>query len=199
MLMYCSASEMKPFCDCYKYDSKLITPPTPSPPPYVVTPSPEVDVSEIAVNINRNDFKIKKSKFLSDIKDEKVYLYQSTKNTHRQVLEYYGCINIHLIREAKSIQTDKLSSFYHQFLYEVNQIVKAHVLAVGGNAVICYQIVTRDSGNVANLESQEYIVVNVSGDIVKLGESKELMKYFRIDDEEEDVESGDKGEKPFVV
>lgn len=166
LLIYCSASEMKPFCDCNKpietssslsllpvQQQQQHLPPTPTPPPaanttpisplpYVVTPSPspEVDLADIAININKNDYKIKKSKFLNEIKDDNVYLYQSTKNTNREVKEYYGCINIHLIREAKSIQMDKLSSFYHQFLHEVNQIVKAHVLAVGGNAVICYQV-----------------------------------------------------------
>ena len=39
-----------------------------------------------------------------------------------------------------------LESFYYRFISEVNASARAHVAALGGNALLCHAIVPQESG-----------------------------------------------------
>ena len=60
---------------------------------------------------------------------------------------YLGRINMHFIKESWTVrEKGGLGQFFHVFLNEVNAIARAHVLALGGNALVAYQIAPRESG-----------------------------------------------------
>lgn len=120
------------------------------------------------------------AKLIEEEKDE-IYLSPSNHICGRNVKDYIGCLNLHLVRESKLLRSfdSDSSDFYHSFFTQVNRIVRAHVRGVNGNAVLCYNIVIGDSGDDLNEESS-YIAVSITGDIVKLSESQNIINYYNI-------------------
>ena len=56
-----------------------------------------------------------------------------------RISNYLGNLNFFFIRESSCIrESGGLSSFVHGFVAEVLAIVRAHVTAIGGNALISY-------------------------------------------------------------
>jgi len=72
-----------------------------------------------------------------------------------------------------------LGSFTHGFLTEVNAIIRAHVAAIGGNALIGYRIeslmIVED-----NSKDKGYSLVSVSGDafVARGGAQKAVRKLI---------------------
>uniref|UniRef100_UPI00358E4398 C2 domain-containing protein 5 isoform X2 n=1 Tax=Myxine glutinosa TaxID=7769 RepID=UPI00358E4398 len=82
------------------------------------------------------------------------------------VNKYLGIINVFFIRETTSLREEGgVSGFLHTFLIEVFSMVRAHVVALGGNAVVSYRL--KECVFMENLnKNQAQCLVNVSGDAV---------------------------------
>ncbi|XP_018573148.1 C2 domain-containing protein 5 isoform X2 [Anoplophora glabripennis] len=87
---------------------------------------------------------------------------------------YLGNLNFFFIRETTSIREEGgLSGFIHSFVTEVLAIVRAHVTALGGNAMIAFFLT--EIVLLHNLhKNQGQCLVNVGGDVV-------LVSYFKED------------------
>ncbi|XP_038124707.1 C2 domain-containing protein 5 isoform X10 [Cyprinodon tularosa] len=83
-----------------------------------------------------------------------------------RIIKYLGIINMFFIRETTSLREEGgVSGFLHSFIAEVFAIVRAHVAALGGNAVVSYSMkdcVLMENPN----KNQAQCLINVSGDAV---------------------------------
>ncbi|XP_073421210.1 C2 domain-containing protein 5 isoform X5 [Dendrobates tinctorius] len=83
-----------------------------------------------------------------------------------KITKYLGIINMFFIRETTSLREEGgVSGFLHAFICEVFAMVRAHVSALGGNAVVSYimkQCVFMENTN----KNQAQCLINVSGDAV---------------------------------
>uniref|UniRef100_A0A8D0CJA7 C2 calcium dependent domain containing 5 n=1 Tax=Scleropages formosus TaxID=113540 RepID=A0A8D0CJA7_SCLFO len=81
-----------------------------------------------------------------------------------RIIKYLGIINMFFIRETSSLREEGgVSGFLHGFITEVFAMVRAHVAALGGNAVLSYQMkecVFMENPN----KNQAQCLINVSGD-----------------------------------
>ncbi|KAK7151786.1 hypothetical protein R3I94_008209 [Phoxinus phoxinus] len=83
-----------------------------------------------------------------------------------KIIKYLGIINMFFIRETTSLKEEGgVSGFLHTFIAEVFAMVRAHVAALGGNAVVSYSMkecVFMENPN----KNQAQCLINVSGDAV---------------------------------
>ncbi|KAM9312612.1 C2 domain-containing protein 5 [Gastrophryne carolinensis] len=83
-----------------------------------------------------------------------------------KITKYLGIINMFFIRETTSLREEGgVSGFLHAFICEVFAMVRAHVAALGGNAVVSYimkQCVFMENAS----KNQAQCLINVSGDAV---------------------------------
>ncbi|XP_006237699.1 C2 domain-containing protein 5 isoform X25 [Rattus norvegicus] len=83
-----------------------------------------------------------------------------------KITKYLGIINMFFIRETTSLREEGgVSGFLHAFIAEVFAMVRAHVAALGGNAVVSYimkQCVFMENPS----KNQAQCLINVSGDAV---------------------------------
>uniref|UniRef100_A0A6Q2Y385 C2 domain-containing protein 5 n=1 Tax=Esox lucius TaxID=8010 RepID=A0A6Q2Y385_ESOLU len=83
-----------------------------------------------------------------------------------RIVKYLGIINMFFIRETTSLREEGgVSGFLHCFIAEVFAMVRAHVAALGGNAVVSYSMkecVFMENPN----KNQAQCLINVSGDAV---------------------------------
>uniref|UniRef100_A0A672IIH4 C2 domain-containing protein 5 n=1 Tax=Salarias fasciatus TaxID=181472 RepID=A0A672IIH4_SALFA len=83
-----------------------------------------------------------------------------------RIIKYLGIINMFFIRETTSLREEGgVSGFLHSFIAEVFAMVRAHVAALGGNAVVSYSMkecVFMENPN----KNQAQCLINVSGDAV---------------------------------
>ncbi|XP_048852192.1 C2 domain-containing protein 5 isoform X1 [Brienomyrus brachyistius] len=83
-----------------------------------------------------------------------------------RIIKYLGIINMFFIRETTSLREEGgVSGFLHCFIAEVFAMVRAHVAALGGNAVVSYSMkecVFMENPN----KNQAQCLINVSGDAV---------------------------------
>uniref|UniRef100_A0A8C2Y678 C2 domain-containing protein 5 n=1 Tax=Coturnix japonica TaxID=93934 RepID=A0A8C2Y678_COTJA len=91
-----------------------------------------------------------------------------------KITKYLGIINMFFIRETTSLREEGgVSGFLHAFIAEVFAMVRAHVAALGGNAVVSYimkQCVFMENPN----KNQAQCLINVSGDAVIFVRDSEL-------------------------
>ncbi|XP_053320123.1 C2 domain-containing protein 5 isoform X1 [Spea bombifrons] len=91
-----------------------------------------------------------------------------------KITKYLGIINMFFIRETTSLREEGgVSGFLHAFICEVFAMVRAHVAALGGNAVVSYimkQCVFMENTN----KNQAQCLINVSGDAVIFNRESEL-------------------------
>ncbi|XP_043736873.1 C2 domain-containing protein 5 isoform X11 [Cervus elaphus] len=91
-----------------------------------------------------------------------------------KITKYLGIINMFFIRETTSLREEGgVSGFLHAFVAEVFAMVRAHVAALGGNAVVSYimkQCVFMENPN----KNQAQCLINVSGDAVVFVRESEL-------------------------
>ncbi|XP_033116484.1 C2 domain-containing protein 5-like [Anneissia japonica] len=89
--------------------------------------------------------------------------------------EYLGNINIFFIRESTSLtQGGGVNGFMHHFITEVNAMVRSHVAALGGNALVVYTMI--DCILMENPhKNQCQCLVNVSGDAVHVQYDSDVM------------------------
>ncbi|OXU23143.1 hypothetical protein TSAR_015077 [Trichomalopsis sarcophagae] len=85
-----------------------------------------------------------------------------------RIERYLGNLNFFFIRESNSIRENGgLSGFIHSFVTEVLAIVRAHVTALGGNAMVAFfmtQCVLLHSPH----KNQGQCLINVGGDVVNV-------------------------------
>uniref|UniRef100_A0A4W5QIJ8 C2 domain-containing protein 5 n=1 Tax=Hucho hucho TaxID=62062 RepID=A0A4W5QIJ8_9TELE len=83
-----------------------------------------------------------------------------------RIVKYLGIINMFFIRETTSLREEGgVSGFLHSFIAEVFAMVRAHVAALGGNALVSYSMkecVFMENPN----KNQAQCLINVSGDAV---------------------------------
>lgn len=83
-----------------------------------------------------------------------------------RIERYQGNLNFFFIRESTSIRENGgLSGFTHSFVMEVLAIVRAHITALGGNAMVAFfmtQCVLLHSPH----KNQGQCLINVGGDVV---------------------------------
>ncbi|KAF6211899.1 hypothetical protein GE061_012416 [Apolygus lucorum] len=83
-----------------------------------------------------------------------------------KIVSYLGNLNFFFIRESSCIrETGGLSAFVHGFVAEVLAIVRAHVTAIGGNALVSYTMSECHLINNAH-KNQAQCLLNVGGDAV---------------------------------
>ncbi|XP_058842131.1 C2 domain-containing protein 5 isoform X30 [Acipenser ruthenus] len=91
-----------------------------------------------------------------------------------KIVKYVGIINMFFIRETTSLREEGgVSGFLHAFIAEVFAMVRAHVAALGGNAVVSYimkECVFMENPN----KNQAQCLINVSGDAVIFVRESEL-------------------------
>lgn len=77
--------------------------------------------------------------FVDSFETEGVLLTPTRHVPGAKIDKYLGNINYFLIRETSSLrEAGGLSNFVQSFICEINAIVRAHVLALGGNALVGY-------------------------------------------------------------
>ncbi|XP_011298322.1 C2 domain-containing protein 5 isoform X3 [Fopius arisanus] len=85
-----------------------------------------------------------------------------------RIERYLGNLNFFFIRESTSIRENGgLSGFTHSFVTEVLAIVRAHITALGGNAMVAFfmmQCVLQHSPH----KNQGQCLINVGGDVVSV-------------------------------
>uniref|UniRef100_A0A8B9UUW2 C2 calcium dependent domain containing 5 n=1 Tax=Anas zonorhyncha TaxID=75864 RepID=A0A8B9UUW2_9AVES len=99
-----------------------------------------------------------------------------------KITKYLGIINMFFIRETTSLREEGgVSGFLHAFIAEVFAMVRAHVAALGGNAVVSYimkQCVFMENPNknqICFINTQmAQCLINVSGDAVVFVRESEL-------------------------
>jgi uncharacterized protein YbjQ (UPF0145 family) len=85
-------------------------------------------------------------------------------------IQYLGRISLHFIKESNLmydtlVGSSGMGEFSHVFLMEILAVVKAHVLCLGGNAVVSFSI---DQIQLAeSIKNQGYGMISVSGDVVR--------------------------------
>ncbi len=94
------------------------------------------------------------------------------------ISRYLGIVVLHFIKEGnvrRGSQERCEGSFFHLFALEVNAVVRAHVAALGGNAMLCYSLKPQESGGKV-YNNQVYNMLSISGDVV-------CVEYDKYEDE----------------
>lgn len=87
--------------------------------------------------------------------------------------QYLGNLNFFFIRETTSIREEGgLSGFIHSFVTEVLAIVRSHVTALGGNALVAF-FMTECVLNHNLHKNQGQCLINVGGDVVSVSYIKD--------------------------
>ncbi|OZJ02721.1 hypothetical protein BZG36_05105 [Bifiguratus adelaidae] len=80
---------------------------------------------------------------------------------------YLGRLSLHFVKEAHVTHdsfTGGIGSFANQFLMEVQSVARAHIAALGGNAIVGYHV---DQTYIEeNVKNQGYAILSLSGDVV---------------------------------
>jgi hypothetical protein len=100
--------------------------------------------------------------------DKKVEITSLSYVPNTLIDNYLGHINLFLIRESTQIKEyGGLSGFMHCFISEVLALSRAHVLSLGGNALVSFKMnecVLLDNPH----RNQGQCLINISGDAVKV-------------------------------
>jgi uncharacterized protein YbjQ (UPF0145 family) len=83
------------------------------------------------------------------------------------VTRYLGRVTLHFIKESWTVrESGGLGAFYHLFLTEAIAIVRAHVRALGGNAILTFRLVPIESSQL--YRNQVYNMISITGDAVMI-------------------------------
>ena len=116
-----------------------------------------------------------------------------------KVKRYLGPVQLHFMKDSWSVRGEATTeSFYYRFVSEVNACARAHVAALGGNALLCHAIVPQESGGRA-YRSHTYTLMSVIGDAVLVDYQQERaggghLNTARRDDDDDDYDD-DNGDR----
>jgi hypothetical protein len=131
----------------------------------------EQDNSESRQSLNPNIGASMKQPSLVNVVFDPIEITPLATVPHSTNQRYLGRTSLHFIKEANLIYDTLVGSagmgeFTHVFLMEILAVVKAHVLCLGGNAVVGFSL---DNIHVTeSLKNQGYAMISVSGDVVKV-------------------------------
>lgn len=81
---------------------------------------------------------------------------------------YLGNLNFFFIRESTSIrESGGVCGFVHSFINEVLALIRAHVTALGGNAMVAFYM-TEMTLNESIHKNQGQCLISVGGDVVSV-------------------------------
>ncbi|RHY19778.1 hypothetical protein DYB25_008427 [Aphanomyces astaci] len=84
-----------------------------------------------------------------------------------KILRYLGRITLHFIKESWTVrECGGLGAFFHLFLSEAISVVRAHVRALGGNAMLSFRLVPIESSQL--YRNQVYNMISVTGTMLCL-------------------------------
>ncbi|TMW55656.1 hypothetical protein Poli38472_010538 [Pythium oligandrum] len=90
-----------------------------------------------------------------------------------RVTRYLGRVTLHFIKESWTVrESGGLGAFYHLFLHEAIAIVRAHVRALGGNAILTFRLVPIESSQL--YRNQVYNMISITGDAVMIERESDL-------------------------
>jgi uncharacterized protein YbjQ (UPF0145 family) len=85
-------------------------------------------------------------------------------------VNYLGKLSLHFVKETynthDNYSTNGLGGFCQVFLTEVQAITRAHIAAMGGNGIVSYRVDQSQFRD--NLKNQNYGLVSISGDVVRI-------------------------------
>jgi uncharacterized protein YbjQ (UPF0145 family) len=92
------------------------------------------------------------------------------------VVRYMGRVTLHFIKESWTVrESGGLGAFYHLFLNEAIAIARAHVRALGGNAMLTFRLVPIESSQL--YRNQVYNMISITGDAVMIEREQETKNY----------------------
>ncbi|KAI9145612.1 hypothetical protein BKA69DRAFT_1048633 [Paraphysoderma sedebokerense] len=83
-----------------------------------------------------------------------------------QVGQYFGKISLHFVKETHLVHEKEMGYFIHVFLSEILAVVRAHVYAYGGNALVGFRLDQTIFHQ--DIKNQAYGMVSMTGDVCKL-------------------------------
>ena len=82
------------------------------------------------------------------------------------VTSYKGRLNVHLIKENLSLrETGGIEAFLNEFIQEALALARAHVVSLGGNALVRFSLAHRETGGNNKVKNAVYQVISLSGDM----------------------------------
>jgi hypothetical protein len=85
-----------------------------------------------------------------------------------RIKRYLGPVQLHFIKDSWGVRGEgSLSSFLHLLLSEVNALARAHVAALGGNALLGCSLVPQEAGGRVS-RNQGFTMFSITGDAVLL-------------------------------
>lgn len=85
-----------------------------------------------------------------------------------RIKRYLGPVSLHFIKDSWSQRGESsLGSFAYLLLSEVNALARAHVAALGGNALLCYSLTPQEAGGRVS-RNQGFTMFSATGDAVLL-------------------------------
>lgn len=85
-----------------------------------------------------------------------------------KVLKYLGQIQLHFVKDSLAGRGElSMDSFYHVFITEANAIIRAHVEALHGNALVNYRVYPLEAGGRV-YRNQAYYMLTLCGDAVEV-------------------------------
>ena len=96
---------------------------------------------------------------------------------------YLGPIHCTLVKDSENNKTavrdaDAAESFFHNVYAEAHAIARAHVQALGGNALLSFNVIPQESSGRGTRSSQRYSIITVSGDAVVLEHDPEYAARY---------------------
>jgi hypothetical protein len=85
----------------------------------------------------------------------------------RQIKRYFGPLQLHFVKDSWTARGSvSLDLFTSSFIEEATHMAKAHVAALGGNALLCYKLEMQEPGRRMSSRSHSYSLISIRGDVV---------------------------------
>jgi len=87
-----------------------------------------------------------------------------------RVKRYLGPVHLHFVKDSWAERGEgSLEPFFFLLISQAQAVARAQVASLGGNALLCYRMVSQESGGKVS-RNQNYTILSISGDCVFLDE-----------------------------
>jgi hypothetical protein len=87
-----------------------------------------------------------------------------------RVKRYLGPVHLHFVKDSWAERGEgSLEPFFFLLISQAQAVARAQVASLGGNALLCYRMVSQESGGKVS-RNQNYTILSISGDCVLLDE-----------------------------